>query len=148
MSFLWGSSESQPQESTSSEVSMQTKEFDDLLASKDAELQAILGGLDTIEPSAPSTEIMVPATNNVSEKTSRISSRPSHQPTQTKTDQNNKNGNSNNENTVLGVPRKYVLFVFMTLFMGASLFKFMGSLWGDSNLDEAFSEPEGKGSAQ
>mmetsp|Transcript_10251 Transcript_10251/g.12438 ORF Transcript_10251/g.12438 Transcript_10251/m.12438 type:complete len:153 (-) Transcript_10251:233-691(-) len=151
MSFLWGSGT--PASESTSEVSMQTKEFDDLLASKDAELEAILGGLDTPEPSAPSTSVVVSTkvaekiivpSSTLSEKSRGVSSRPTHQPNQTKTSDNKI---SSNDNTVLGVPRKYVLFVFMTLFMGAFLFQFMGSLWGDSDLDETFAEKPAAGSA-
>lgn len=156
MDFLWSGSKT---DTPNADVALQTKEFDDLLASKDAELQAILGGLDIPEPSAPSVPLLSKGTDvtmSSSSSTSTVgttkksstsgnttvSSRPTHTQTLPRT---NEIKSTSEVNTVLGVPRKYVLFVFMTLFMGLSIFKLMGSMWADSDLDETFSSESGAG---
>lgn len=136
MSFFWGGSATPSTKETDApaEVEVKAKEFDDLLLSKDLELQAILDGdFSSGTPSKLPADTKTPAaTVEKARATARsVPDKPSAKvaaATDTKLNPMPK--------LVFGVPRNYIIVVFIVIFMGGILFKYMDAIWGDTQLNE------------
>jgi hypothetical protein len=157
MSFLW--STAKPTEAPASEAKGKVTEFDDLLNSKDLELQAILGGAPSADDASKksggadtnpyvnltveggtisSKEVTGPSGSRGSKARAKPGASPAAaaaaaaQDTKLASDQK-----------LFGVPRNYVVVVAMALIMGGFLFQYMGDVWGDTELNSKTVETEG-----
>lgn len=157
MSFLW--SPAKPTEAPASEAKGKVNEFDDLLNSKDLELQAILGGAPPADDTSKkngsadvnpyvnltveggtisSKEVSGPLGARGSKARTKPGALPlsaaaaSAQDTKLASDQK-----------LFGVPRNYVIVVTMALIMGGFLSQYMGDVWGDTELNSKTVETEG-----
>mmetsp|Transcript_14036 Transcript_14036/g.23797 ORF Transcript_14036/g.23797 Transcript_14036/m.23797 type:complete len:145 (+) Transcript_14036:52-486(+) len=136
MSFFWGSSETSSKkeaENSPAEVEVKAKEFDDLLLSKDLELQAILDGdFSSDTPSKPPAATKTPSATSEKARTSNrsVPEKPVVVVAATDTKLNTA------PKLIFGVPRNYIIVVFIIVFMGGILFKYMDAIWSDTQLNE------------
>ncbi len=136
MSFLWGS----PTKSVPEPVASVASEFDDLLNAKDLELQAILDGGLMGKPSEEArsnvgNDSMVPSSapgSRISTRHTTVESGVVATPVVT-----GLTSKSNVETKMwLGVPRKYIITILVTISMGTIIAKYMESIWSDTDLNE------------
>ena len=131
MSFLWSPAKT----NDSAAAESNKKEFDDLLASKDLELQAILDGGAPASPPAEqaSNEAAIPAAvsnTRRAQRTSAPAAGTSAAPIagDAKLDLSPK--------LIFGIPRNLVIVVSMIAFAGAMVIKYMDGMWGATDLNE------------
>jgi len=155
MSFLW--SPAKPTEAPPAvEAKDKVNEFDDMLNSKDLELQAILGGATPADDASKSkgAEDTNPYVNLTVEggamsskevssgsRGSKARTKPGAAPSAAAA--STPDAKLANDQKLFGVPRNYIIVVSMALIMGAFLFEYMGDVWGDTELNSKTVETEG-----
>jgi len=129
MSFLWSPTKAPDAAS----VDTNKREFDDLLASKDLELQAILEGGSVEAPAASGPEdSKIPAASGARRSAARPSASAAAAAAPTAGD-----AKLNPELKMwFGVPRNYVLLVLIVMFMGIIVSQYMGAIWNETEVNE------------
>ena len=138
MSFLWGSPKAAPKPDFVETPPSQAREFAENTNQKDLELQAILEGTSITAP--PITEVPavpkaresnIPAAAGSSSKGARSSAKGKKDLAEKATDAKL----VPDAHLCFGVPRKYIVVGIVTLFFLLLLFRLMGNIWQDSDLN-------------
>lgn len=111
-----------------------SSEFDQLLNSKDLELQAILGGNT---PAAEATAPAPAATDSLISNSAVVSgARPVRQQTVAPAPAPSSTRVTTEIKTVLGIPSKYVITVLLTIVVGLLIYFMQSAIWRDTDLNE------------